>query len=378
MIGRSISVSAPNTVEAARCQLAATPRQAHRQNNFDFLRLIGAVLVIYGHAYPLTGSVSPGFAGNGIATVGVKIFFVISGYLVALSWLRDGNLARFFFRRCLRIFPALVAVVLLTVVVLGPVLTTQPLSAYFNNPLVTFYLRNIALYINYSLPGVFEHNVYPNAVNGSLWSLPAEFFMYLLTPILLARVVNFHKFTFVLITAMFVVLSLLLTHAMPRSSQLVIYATDVWSWLQVAPYFVIGAAVALYRLERLMNIYVAFIGLLALAVFDTNATVKEAMLMMVLPYACLSFGLGYAPIFEKITRGNDLSYGVFLAGFPVEQIISATLGPQIGPWSECAIALLICLGLAYLSWNLVERPILAWKPGRREARTDEIATPLPG
>src|SRR5258708_22620705 len=110
MIGRSISVSAPNTVEAARRQLAATPRQAPRQNNFDLLRLIGAVLVIYGHAYPLTGSVSPGFAGNGIATVGVKIFFVISGYLGALSWVRDGNLARFFFRRCLRIFHSLIAV----------------------------------------------------------------------------------------------------------------------------------------------------------------------------------------------------------------------------------------------------------------------------
>jgi peptidoglycan/LPS O-acetylase OafA/YrhL len=377
MIGRSIAVSDSNTVDAARRQLAATPRSAHRQNNFDFLRLIGAVLVIYGHAYPLTGSVSPGFAGNGVATIGVKIFFVISGYLVALSWLRDGNLARFLLRRCLRIFPALVAVVILTVLVLGPLLTTQPLSAYFNNPLVTFYLRNIALYINYSLPGVFEHNVYPNAVNGSLWSLPAEFFMYLLTPILLARVVSFHKSTFALITAVFVVLSLLLTHAIPRGSQLVIYATDVWSWLQVAPYFVVGAAVALYRLERLMNIHVAFIGLLALAACDTNATVKEAMLMLVLPCACLSFGLGYAPIFEKITRGNDLSYGVFLLGFPVEQAISNTLGSQIGPWPEFVIALPICLGLAYLSWNLVERPILAWKPGRREARTDEIATPLP-
>jgi len=152
----------------------------------------------------------------------------------------------------------------------------------------------------------------------------------------------------------------------------------VWSWLQVAPYFVVGAAVALYRLERLMNIYVAFIGLLALAACDTNATVKEAMLMLVLPYACVSFGLGYAPIFEKITRGNDLSYGVFLLGFPVEQAISNTLGSQIGPWPEFAIALPICLGLAYLSWNLVERPILAWKPGRREARHDQIATPLPG
>jgi peptidoglycan/LPS O-acetylase OafA/YrhL len=47
-------------------------------------------------------------------------------------------------------------------------------------------LKNIALYINYYLPGLFESNVYPGAVNGSLWSLPAEFVMYLLVPILIS------------------------------------------------------------------------------------------------------------------------------------------------------------------------------------------------
>jgi peptidoglycan/LPS O-acetylase OafA/YrhL len=365
-----------NPIDAARRQLSIEqgPEHARRENNFDFLRLIGALLVIYGHAYPLTGTVSPGYAGNGVATIGVKIFFVISGYLVALSWIRDGNLIRFFLRRSLRIFPALAVVVVLTVLVLGPLQTSLPLTEYFNSGSVAFYLCNIALYINYSLPGVFEHNVYPNAVNGSLWSLPAEFFMYLLTPILLARIVNVQRLVFAAITAAFVVLSLVLVHAIPRTSQLVIYATDVRVWLQVAPYFVIGAAVALYRLERLANIYVAFVALLALSVFETPLVVKEAMVMMVLPYVSLSFGLGHAPIFDRITRKNDLSYGVFLLGFPVEQTVTATLGPQIGPWAETIIASVVCIGLAYLLWNLVERPALAWKPGRRRAQGAKMAT----
>ena len=57
--------------------------------------LFAALLVIFGHAFRLTGEVGPAFAGTGVATTGVKIFFVISGYLVAQSWMRDPNPARF-------------------------------------------------------------------------------------------------------------------------------------------------------------------------------------------------------------------------------------------------------------------------------------------
>src|ERR1700752_3329146 len=76
---------------------------------FDLLRLIGALLVLYGHAFPLAGQPAPGFLGNHIQTVGVKIFFVISGYLITKSWLNDPSLPRFAKKRFLRIFPGLAA-----------------------------------------------------------------------------------------------------------------------------------------------------------------------------------------------------------------------------------------------------------------------------
>ncbi len=298
---------------------------AARSNNFDSLRLIGAVLVLYGHSYALTGSAPPAFAANGVHTLGVKIFFVISGYLIAQSWLRDRDLFRFLLRRCLRIFPALAMVVFLTICVLGPIFTTLPLADYFNSPRTIFYLWNIGLYVNYALPGVFEQNVYPGAVNGSLWSLPAEFLMYLITPLLLSRLVNRHKSTFLAIVAGIVVAGLL-AQALPLDPQLTVYGTSISAILQTAPYFLIGSAFALYRLERFANIYVAFVGLLALGVFATSGLVKEAMLLLILPYACVAFGLGYAPVFRQITKGNDLSYGIFLYAFPVQQALSATLG----------------------------------------------------
>ena len=344
--------------------------QHSRLNNFDQVRLFGALLVIYGHAYPLTGAVSPGFAGNDIATIGVKIFFSISGYLVAQSWLRDPNVARFLLRRALRIFPALIVIVLLSAFVMGPILTRFSLSEYFSNQHSYLYLRNIALYIVYYLPGLFETNVYPGAVNGSLWSLPAEFMMYLLTPILIAgATVVGGRTAFAVVAGAFIAVAFWLTSIGPQF-RYVVYATDLWSALSVAPYFLMGMLYAVCGLDRTLNIYLGAAGLFALAAFETNAAVKEAALLAILPYFSLSFGTGFVPLLRRITRGNDLSYGLFLCGFPVEQVLRFELGGLIGPWKTFVLATIICTGLAYVSWNFIEKPALNRKPRTRSPAAD--------
>jgi len=344
--------------------------QQPRMNNFDQVRLFGAILVIYGHAYALSGFPSPGFAVNAVGTVGVKIFFSISGYLIALSWLSDPNIGRFMLRRLLRLIPALAVVVLLSALVMGPLLTTLSFKQYFSNPLTYFYLKNIALYINYSLPGLFENNVYPGAVNGSLWSLPAEFAMYLLTPVLIGIAgLIAGRTAFAVIGGIFIAVAYWATSILPQF-RLVVYATDVWSWLSVAPYFVMGMLYAVCRLDRFFNIYVGAAGLFALAIFETNVAVKEAALLLILPYFSLSFGTGFAPVLRKLTRGADLSYGLFLYGFPIEQILKLELGSLVGPWKTFVLATVISAGFAFVSWHFVEKPTLAWKPRRKRESTE--------
>lgn len=102
-------------------------------NGFDVLRLIAAALVIWGHAYPLTGHVAPGLFGNGVHTLGVKIFFVISGFLITGSWMSDPHVARYARKRALRIMPGLVAICVLTAIALGPAVTSLPLAGYFRS-----------------------------------------------------------------------------------------------------------------------------------------------------------------------------------------------------------------------------------------------------
>lgn len=155
--------------------------QPRNDNNLTFVRWVAALMVLYGHSFVFTGNTESLFLG--IVTygpLGVAIFFSISGFLIARSWNADPSPIRFLIKRVLRIFPALAVCITLSVFVLGPIVTTLELREYLQHPATLDYLSNVFLYITYYLPGVFENNVYPNAVNGSLWSLPVEFFMYLL------------------------------------------------------------------------------------------------------------------------------------------------------------------------------------------------------
>lgn len=154
-----------------------------RDNNFGIVRLLAALFVIVGHMHILAGGMAPELYGIPIHEVGVDIFFIIGGYLIARSWMRGPDFAKYICRRIFRIFPALFFCVCITVFLVGPLATSLTLGEYFSDRLTWKYLMNIFLSTNHALPGVFADNPYPAAVNGSLWSLPVEFMMYFLLPL---------------------------------------------------------------------------------------------------------------------------------------------------------------------------------------------------
>ena len=155
-----------------------------RDNNFDFLRFLFAVFVIMSHSYPL--SINDGNEGwlyqvtNGQTVwslVGLAGFFTISGYLIYQSQKRSKSLLSYLWKRFLMLFPALIVVLLLTVL-LAPIVYESD-TPYLKNGSVYYYFRNVSLYkLQYYITGVFQNNLYPNAINGSLWNLCYEFTMY--------------------------------------------------------------------------------------------------------------------------------------------------------------------------------------------------------
>lgn len=332
-------------------------------NAFDALRLFAALLVIFGHAFRLTGETGPSFAGAGVATTGVKIFFVISGYLVAQSLLRDADPRRFLQRRLLRIVPGLAAVVLLTVFVLGPALTTLSASAYFADPRSWSYLANLAFYPADALPGVYATNVAPGEVNGSLWSLPPELSMYLLLPVL--ATVSFvltRRYRLILLAAVLVTLvELLVVLPDPTLREWLVYGTRVWAWFSVAPFFLFGACYAFCGWDRSLNRAVAAALLAVLLVAPTVPVLTELMLIGALPYVVLAFGVAPAPLGGALTRHGDFSYGLYLYAFPIQQALVALAIPG-GALGNFALAAALAGCCAALSWHLIERPALRLKP----------------
>ena len=152
---------------------------SYTKNSLDLLRLVAATLVLYSHQHVLTGLAEPSFFGwNTFGGAGVTIFFFLSGLLVWSSWERDPDARRFFMRRSLRIFPALWVVVLASVFLLGPALSSLSVPEYFSASATWRYLSTAILVVHNFLPGVFIDNPYPLAVNGSLWTLPVEFLCY--------------------------------------------------------------------------------------------------------------------------------------------------------------------------------------------------------
>jgi peptidoglycan/LPS O-acetylase OafA/YrhL len=341
-----------------------------RENNFDAVRIMAALVVIFGHAHPLSAQPDPVLLGNSVQSVAVKIFFVVSGFLVAKSWWSDPHVGRFLVRRGLRLFPALAVLLLLTIAVLGPLFTTLPLGQYASDPsTLRYFIYNIVLYPVYALPGVFLDNTYPGAVNGSLWSLPVEVSMYMLLPVLagiaaLAR----SRAVFVALAAIGIVLSLRYLLSTPPDSQIVWWGTGSRSVADVGPYFYLGAIIAATRLERMLNPGAALLMVAIAALFQLpQYWMQQIVLMVVLPYAVLSFATIASPGISKVGRFGDPSYGIYLYGFPVQQALFAIGGPDMGPLENTAYAIPAVVLLAYLSWHSVEKRALSFKPSKRPA-----------
>ena len=146
----------------------------------------------------------------------------------------------------------------------------------------------------------------------------------------------------------------------------VIYGTSLASALDAAPYFLLGASYQFYGLRRFLSPVVA-LGLLGIGIFlqPSTALAMELGQYLLAPYAILSFALVPAPVFSRAGRWGDFSYGLYLYGFPLQQTVNFLWPRPMTALQNAAIAGLAALLFAVLSWHLVEKRMLAMKPGRR-------------
>ncbi|MDR0184715.1 acyltransferase family protein [Lysobacter arvi] len=338
---------------------------AQRDNNFNLMRLFAAWLVIYGHSYPVTGSggsdlvsqlVKVRFSGS----IAVDMFFLISGFLISASFERH-RLRDYLAARALRIFPALIVCVSLSVFVMGALLTTSP-DYWHSSQTWKYLVRNITLdKAQYFLPGVFEASP-TKAVNGSIWSLPVEFRLYLwlagfgLLGLLRGWRCNTVAALGFAAAFVFIDVEKLPPWKVANLWCLAFFATGVLAWVNRA---------------RIRLAWPVLVATLAIA-----AVMRESKYGYLAYFAALSYATFFVAFVPKLPRirHHDISYGLYLYGWPSQQLV-LHFAPGTGPLFNTFWATLLAGVLATLSWRLVERPALDLK--RKFGRKPPAAAPAP-
>jgi peptidoglycan/LPS O-acetylase OafA/YrhL len=342
-----------------------------RRNNFDALRLAAAVTVVLTHAFLIgEGSLDrdPLMMLTGgqctIGVAGVFVFFTISGYLVTASFEATGSTVRFLLKRALRIYPGLAFCLVLLAFVLGPLETRLGTLAYVADPDSWGYVgANLLMYVDWNgLPGVRFTGFDAGAVvNGPLWSLPCEVLMYLM----------------VVLLGVFGLLRLRVTAALVAAGLVgIAYDTASSGWLVGSALWMLSffaAGMALYQL-RMHPIFAPRYAALALAGLVLGGALRQFIPVFAV---CGSYLVGYLAFAGRrvipAARFGDLSYGLYIYGWPVEQAVTRALGGAAPWWEVLALSLPAAAALAFCSWHLVEAPALRLKP--RGAATAVLADP---
>lgn len=328
----------------------------YRDNSLNLFRLVLAFLVLFAHAFYIVGrSDSPGFNGENLGGWAVIGFFVISGFLITRSRLRTDP-GTFLLHRIARIMPAFVVCLLVTAFVFGPtaqLLVQGSLDGYLTTaPTPLEYVwGNLFLHIEHYQIGTSLSSVpYPNAWNGSLWTLYFEFLCYL-TVWVLGGLAVFRRSISVVAGLWVLAVLVRIAVAMGITGGL---DEDFGLFTRLLPYFLGGSLVYLVvHRHGLMPI----IGLVCIPV--------AAVLMVFVPVAGGPVAaplIGYALLYLStlipqpawIAR-NDVSYGFYIYAWPVQQLVVIVGGAAFGLGIYLAITTVVTFLFGWLSWVLVER-----------------------
>ena len=333
---------------------------ANRDNNLNLVRVIAAGAVLISHSVPISlgsGTSEPleQVAGASLGWLAVAVFFSLSGLLIANSFDRSASAERFVVARILRLFPGLALVLVLTVLV-GAAITSLGPAAYFGSAETWAYIpRNLSLaFLQYPLPGVFDANPYPQAINGSLWTLFYEVTCY--TVLFFAGLIGVlrSKWFSTVLVGVLAAGFLVCIHVDSPEGGLVL---RLYLLTKLAFPFGLGVLAYVWR-ERFVFDWRIALGLWAVFAISAGSTLAQFWVVLALAYSAGWFGFVPKGRLLEYNRLGDYSYGIYIYAFPVQQTF-AFLYPSSGPVWNIALATPVTVILAMLSWHLVEERALA-------------------
>lgn len=337
-----------------------------KNNNLDLVRILLAMLVIVGHSQFLNGPDSffhdPlhyifHFTYSG--AIAVKLFFFISGLVVANSLIHKKQIVTFLISRVFRLMPGLLLVLLATAFIFGPILTNVPMDNYFSKELYKYVEWNLFFKTRFTLPGVFTDNLYPNTVNGSLWSLRYEVGCYIvmLGIFVVMRVKNKYLYNIpilLIIVCTFFPVEFIHSVLGPNPERYLLPAS-----------FAFGVLCAVSAEKIRINGFTFLLACLAY-IISKNTIYQELVLIYALSIGILF--LASQKFMLKLKPKYDISYGIYLWGFLIGQTIYHYTG-HLNILLHLSVVIGISVFFALLSYSSVEKPGI--ELGKRLSRTLE-------
>ncbi|WP_341228573.1 acyltransferase [uncultured Arcticibacterium sp.] len=349
-----------------------------RVNNFDLIRLVAALQVLIYHA--LTHFNLNSVYQDKIKAVisyfpGVPIFFTISGFLIYKSIERNSHdLKRYFKNRLIRIFPALFICLLFTVILLA---SSNELTFpdFFSASFWLWIAAQLSIFQFYKMPSLATWGV--GHPNGSLWSISVELQYYFFLPLLFLSVFKWRK-TKLVQNLTFLFLGLLsLVYASYQKTVILesemagnIMGVILFNYLY---FFCIG--ILIYINFEFISKFLKNKGLFWLVFFVSYTLIFRNWLGLfdniyevsaygflgatLLGIATISLTYTAPSLSNKLLRGNDISYGMYIFHMPIFNYF-INQQKEIS-WEKLIFICAIVICVAYLSWRFIEKKMLQFK-----------------
>jgi peptidoglycan/LPS O-acetylase OafA/YrhL len=202
-------------------------------------------------------------------------------------------------------------------------------------------------------PLTFAQNPYPHAVNGSMWTIRIEFCCYV--AVALAGSIGIFRQRWVL--ALFTLVAMCLA-----AYEQAILPDHAWQrWARFAAYF--GAGSLFYLCRRSMP-KSGWLALICGAILCTAGVISPFYTWPIAGTYLIFYAAYASPGWLKsVGSKNDISYGVYLYAFPLQQLYYsyAVRGKlPMNPWFGLAVVLPLGIACGWLSWLYVEKPAKQW------------------
>lgn len=326
-----------------------------------------ALLVIWSHSFALYfGSeaseplsiVMAGTLNSG--NMAVMVFFVISGFLVTRSLVSTGSIVEFMNRRVRRIYPGYIAATMVCILVVIPIFShINNVTAY---EAVKAFAANLLLRNYFPPSNVFPSNPLPHVVNGSLWSIPFEFWCYIGVVALGATGLLMRRWTLVAATIIVLIARVVFDVFEMRPGGGFVGAIIGWPylWSKILPLFLFGVIAFAFRDVIPRRRFILF-GLLGATVVSAHVSqhLESLILAPSLAYATFYCSFSRSIQLQGVSHFGDFSYGTYLYAFPIQQMIYSGWGRDMPFPAYVGLSVIFSVAAGILSWFLVERWFLS-------------------